>query len=165
MKKIVAFIDKTNEWVGRVSSWSVIILALIVTYEVIMRYVFNKPSLGGFEYTKYIYAFHFMIVAGFALLHNSHANIDIFHSQLSEKNKLRLDLISYLFFFFPLCGVLLYFGTIFAWESWMFKETSWSIVASPVYPVKTVIPVSIFLLLIQGISVFYKKVVALKGVK
>ncbi len=78
MKKIVAFIDKTNEWVGRVSSWSVIVLALIVTFEVIMRYVFNRPSLGAFEYVKYIYAFHFMIVAGFALLHNAHANIDIF---------------------------------------------------------------------------------------
>lgn len=165
MKKIVAFIDKTNEWVGRVSSWSVIVLALIVTFEVIMRYVFNRPSLGAFEYVKYIYAFHFMIVAGFALLHNAHANIDIFHSQLSDKNKLILDLISYSLFFFPLCGVLLYYGTIFAWESWVFKETSWSIVASPVYPVKTVIPVSIFLLLIQGISVFYKKAVALKGAK
>lgn len=165
MKKIVSFLDSVNEWAGRISSWSVIVLALIVSYEVIMRYVFKSPSLGGFEYTKYLYAFHFLIVAGFALLHDSHVSIDIFHSLLPEKWKTIMDIAAYILFFFPLCGVLLWYGTIFAWDSWACQEVSWSISQTPVYPVKTVIPVAMFFLLLEGISVFLKKILLLKGSK
>lgn len=162
MKKIAACIDAANEWVGKITSWSVILLALLVTYDVVMRYVFNMPTMSIYEYSTYVYAFHFMIVAGYSLLHDSHVSIDIFHSSLSERGKVILDLVSYCIFFFPLTIVLLYYGTIYAWESWVFMETSWSISATPVYPVKTVIPVSMLLLLLQGISVCYKKIVFLR---
>jgi TRAP-type mannitol/chloroaromatic compound transport system permease small subunit len=47
MRKFLKAMDTINEWVGRVSSFWVIILAVVVGAEVILRYVFNRPSLCG----------------------------------------------------------------------------------------------------------------------
>lgn len=157
MRTFLKIIDITNEWVGRVSSFSVIILMVIVAVEVILRYVFNRPTLCGFEYTKYVYGFHFMIVGGFVLLHKGHVSIDIFYAKVSKKTQVILDIVAYLVFFFPFVSIMLWQGLLFAQKSWLVLERDWTICESPVYPAKTVIPVAILLLLLQGISVFIKK--------
>jgi len=45
------------------------------------------------------------------------------------------------------------------------KETTWSVFAPPVYPVKTVILISFSLLLLQGISECIKNIYIIKGVE
>ena len=161
MRKLLKIIDTINEWVGRVCSFSVIILAVIVAAEVILRYVFNQPSLCGFEYTKYVYGFHFMIVGGYVLLHNGHVSIDILYSKVSKKAQIIMDIVSYLVFFFPFVSIMLWQGFLFAQKSWLVLERDWTICESPVYPAKTVIPVAIFLLLLQGVSTIIKKLYVL----
>jgi TRAP-type mannitol/chloroaromatic compound transport system permease small subunit len=42
------------------------------------------------------------------------------------------------------------------------KETSWSVWGPPLYPIKTVIPVTAALLLLQGISDVTKRIIFLK---
>ncbi len=161
MRTFLKVIDTINEWVGRVSSFSVLILTVIVAAEVILRYVFNRPTLCGFEYTKYVYGFHFMIVGGYVLLHKGHVSIDIFYSKVSKKAQVIMDIISYLVFFFPFVSIMLWQGILFAQKSWLVYERDWTICESPVYPAKTVIPFAIFLLLLQGISTFIKKLLLL----
>jgi len=157
MRKFLKVIDTINEWVGRVSSFSVIILAMIVAAEVILRYVFNRPTLCGFEYTKYVYGFHFMMVGGYVLLHKGHVSIDIFYAKVSKKAQVIMDIVSYLIFFFPFVSIMLWQGFLFAQKSWLVLERDWTICESPVYPAKTVIPIAILLLMLQGISTFIKK--------
>lgn len=166
METFLKIIDTINEWVGRISSWSVIVLMVIVATEVILRYVFNRPTLCGFEYTKYVYGFHFMIVGGYVLLHEGHVSIDILYAKLSKKTQTILDIISYLIFFFPYMAIMLWQGFLFTKASWLVGERDWTICESPIYPAKTVIPVAIFLLLIQGISTIIKKLsLAVRGVE
>jgi len=157
MRRFLKIIDSTNEWAGRISSFSIIVLTGIVAIEVIRRYVFNQPSLCGFEYTKYVYGFHFMIGGGYVLLHKGHVAIDIVYVRLRKKTRTILDIISYLIFFFPFFSIMLWQGFLFAKKSWVVFERDWTICESPVYPAKTVIPVAIFLLLLQGLSTFIKK--------
>lgn len=157
MRKFLKVIDTINEWVGRVSSFSVIILMVLVATEVLLRYVFNRPTLCGFEYTKYVYGFHFMMVSGYVLLHKGHVSIDILYTKVSKKTRTIMDIVSYLIFFFPFVSIMLWQGLMFAQKSWTVLERDWTICESPVYPAKTVIPVAILLLLLQGISTFIKK--------
>ena len=58
--------------------------------------------------------------------------------------------------------MILYHGFVYAKDSWFTWETSWSVWGPPLYPAKTVIPVTAVLLLIQGISDVIKKVIYLK---
>ncbi len=164
MKKIVAIIDAMNEWTGRTFCVALAILNFIVVLEVILRYFFNSPTIYNFELTIMIYALHFMIAAGFALRHEAHVSVDIIHNLFSERNRIILDLISYIIFFFPFTIILLYQGTKFAALSWMQLERSWSVWAPPLYPIKTVLPLTMLLLLLQGIAIFIKKLhLLLKG--
>ena len=87
----------------------------------------------------------------------------IYSSCAARKERLQiLDLICYFLLFFPFIIVILYHGIVFAKDSWAIWETSWSTWAPPLYPIKTVIPVTAFLLLLQGISEVIKKIIFLK---
>lgn len=156
MEAFIRFLEGINEWTGKIFSWTVAFLTIIVVLEVVLRYFFNSPTICNFEITKQLYGFYFMIVAGYALLHGSHVSVDIFHERLSKRRKKIVDIISYLIFFFPFCSVILIFGTYFALDSWGDLETSWSACGCPLFPIKTIVPISFCLITIQGVAIFLK---------
>ena len=156
MEAFIRFLEGVSEWTGRILSWTVALLTIIVVLEVVLRYFFNSPTICNFEITKQLYGFYFMIVAGYALLHGSHVSVDIFHERLSKRGKEIVDIISYLIFFFPFCIVIVIFGTYFALDSWTDLETSWSACGCPLYPIKTIVPLSFLLITVQGIAIFLK---------
>lgn len=161
METFCNFMDRINEWVGRIFSWMVALLTVIVVLEVVLRYCFNSPTVCNFEITKQVYGFYFMITAGYTLLHGSHVSVDIVYERLSERNRAILDLVSYLLFFFPFCIVMLIYGTCFAVDSWKMMETSWSACGCPLYPIKTVVPLSFILITIQGVAIFTRTLLRL----
>jgi len=74
------------------------------------------------------------------------------------------DLISYTIFFFPFVIVILIEGTKYAAESWAILEHSWSVFGPPLYPFKTVIPVTALLLLLQGGAIFIRNIYKYFGI-
>ena len=67
-------------------------------------------------------------------------------------------------FFFPFISIVFYQGIIFAATSWSIGETSDSAALTILPLVKTVIPVSIGLLLIQGLATYIRAIVqTIKG--
>jgi len=163
VQKLLDLIDNISEWMGRVFSWVIAVLVLLVVLEVILRKFFNSPTIWSFEIEKQIYAFYFMILAGFGLLHKSHVSIDLLYNRVSKRTAAVLDVITYAIFFFPFLLVVLYEGTKFAAQSWVLRETSTTAFSPPIYPIKTIIPLSVFLLLIQGTVIFIRQLhIALK---
>lgn len=156
MGSVLKIIDAINEWIGKISSFLMAVMTLIVVYEVIMRYVFNAPTIWSFETTIMLYGSYFMLTAGYTLLNNAHVSVDFFYETRTKRGKAILDLISYFVFFFPFIFVILWEGAKYAAESWAIWEHSWSVFGPPLYPYKTVIPVTAFLLLIQGIAIFIR---------
>lgn len=154
MEALLHLLERVNEWTGRIFGWTAAVLTLIVVLEVILRYGFNSPTVCNFEITKQIYGFYFMIVSGYALLHGAHVSVDVIHSKLAQRKRDVLDIISYILFFFPFCGIVLLYGTRFATDSWEILETSWSACGSPLYYIKTIVPLSFVLIIIQGIALF-----------
>ena len=155
-------IDGISDWTGRVFCWLVIPLTVLIVYEVFTRRVLGAPTIWTFELSNFLYGAHFMLVAGYGLLHKSHVCIDLFVMRGSKRTAQILDLICYFVLFFPFIIMILYHGIDFAKDSWATLETSWSTWAPPLSPIKTVIPVTAFLLLLQGISEVIKKVIFLK---
>jgi TRAP-type mannitol/chloroaromatic compound transport system permease small subunit len=93
-----------------------------------------------------------MLVAAYTLLYKSHVSIDIIYGRYSPRTRGILDIITYLVFFFPFCIIVFYQGIIFAQTSWSIGETSESAALRIVPLIKTVIPVTFGLLLIQGLA-------------
>lgn len=152
MIPIVKAIDGLNTWVGRIVGWVMIFIMLVTVYDIVARRLFNAPVVWAFDVSVQLFALHFMITAAYALLHNEHVSIDIFKTRLPVRQQALLDILSYLIFFFPFMIMLLIYGWDFAARSWATRETSWGIVALPVYYVKTVIPVTAVLLMLQGFA-------------
>ncbi len=152
--------------IGKLASWAIIPLMLIMVFEVVTRRVLNHPTVWTFETSTQLYGLHFMILAAYTLQLGRHISVDIIISRLAKRTRAFIDVVLYLVFFFPFIIVLLIEGTSFAMESWKFMETSFTVFAPPVYPIKTIIPITALMLLLQGICIFYRRVCyVLKGVE
>ncbi len=158
-------LDAINDWIGRVLCWLIVPLVLLTVMEVILRRFFGAPTIWSFEVLKQIYAVHFMTVAGYGLLHNSHVSVDIFTQMLGSKKKAAIEILGYLVFFFPFCIICAWQGFIFAKTSWKMLEHTWSVFAPPLYPIKTIILITFILLILQGTCEVIKRVFILKGWK
>lgn len=158
LKRIETAIDKLNDMVGNVFGIIITFLVVLTVMEVVLRRVFNSPTIWSFEVLKQLFALYFMITAAYGLLKRSHVAVDVFTRLLPTKWKAGVSIFSYLVFFFPFCTVCLWYGYLYAAKSWGIHEHSWSVFAPALYPVKTVIPITFALLLLQGISEVIKSV-------
>ena len=166
LQSILKFIDNLSEWTGRIFVWLIIPLTIVVVYEVISRRVFNAPNIWATEVTNYLYGPHFMLAAAYTLLYRSHVSIDIIYGKFSARACGIMDIITHLIFFFPFCTIVLIQGIVFAQTSWSIQETSESAALTVVPLIKTVIPVTFALLLIQGIANFIRSIMLVaKGKK
>jgi TRAP-type mannitol/chloroaromatic compound transport system permease small subunit len=162
---LVRVIDTISEWSGRIFTWLIVPLVAGTTYEVIVRYLFNAPTIWAYDLSYMLYGSHFMLGAGYTLLKGGHIRTDIFYQNWSTRTRGWVDALLYLFLFFP--GMIFFFwmGGQEALHSWQIGERS---DASPwrpiVYPLKMVLPVTALLLLVQGVSEFIKSLhMALRG--
>lgn len=163
MRAFLSVVDGLNEFVGRIFSWAVVLIMLITVYDVVMRFLFGMPTLWAFDVVKQLYALEFMILAGFGLVRNAHVSVDVFTAKLSRRKQAGLEVISYLIFFLPFMVMLIWKSYEFAARSWASGETTWGVVALPVYPIKTVMVVASVLLLLQGIAKIIRELAVLTG--
>ncbi len=154
---ISKLIDRFSTRVGIIFSYLLIPLTLFVVYEVITR-TLGSPTVWTFETSNMMYGAHFMLVAAYGLLMKSHVCIDLVSSKYSRKTNAIFSLICYIILYLPFIAVWLYYGIGSAYDSWSQLENSWSAWGPPLYPIKTVIPLTAFMLLLQGISEMIKDI-------
>jgi TRAP-type mannitol/chloroaromatic compound transport system permease small subunit len=150
LKRILSLIDSINEWVGKTFSFLVLILALIVGYEIVMRYGFNRPTIWVNEMSAMLFGTFTILGGAFTARYNGHVGMDVVYGQLSERAKAALDVISFFILFLPFLGVLVWKGGVSAWKSVMMLEhdsTQWG---PPLYPIRIMLPLGGFLFLLQA---------------
>lgn len=104
-----------------------------------------------------------LLAGGYVLLHKAHVNLDLLYSRVSRRKQAILDLITAPIFFFIMV-LFIWKGMDFTLISWKTLEHSSSPWGPPFYPVKTVIPIAVLLLLLQGMAKFiYDLFFVIKG--
>ena len=165
MKKFVRAVDRFNEIFGKLVALLILPLMFVVVYEVVARRGFQSPTIRAFEMTIYLYGAHFMLGAAYTHLHDRHVRIDVLSQRLPEKAQIWLSIITFFLIFAPFVGCLTYAAIDYAGHSWATWEHSWSAWKPPLYPYKTVMPVALFLLFIQGLAKLIRDIYRLKGVE
>lgn len=163
LAKISKAIDTINTKQGDLTSLLILPLAIVVFYEVIMRYVFNAPTIWGFEATIFLYGLHFMFGYSYTEVLEGNVKVDIFTSRMPEKTRAILNIITHCVFFLPVFSCLTYYVFQYALTSTMQLEvnsTSW---APPIWPFKLIMAFCFFLLLMQGVSNVLKSILVLTG--
>lgn len=148
-------IDSCNEWTGKIVCWLIIPLTFIVVYDVILRYVFNRPTVWAWDINIQLLGALVILGGGYVLLHNGHIGVDVLVVRLSPRKRAMVDLVTSLFFFFGV-GVLLWKASLDAWSSLQIRELYTSFFQPPIYPLKIVVVIGVLLLLLQGIAKFMR---------
>ena len=144
-------VDALNGWAGLLWGLTVLFVTAAVIYEVVMRGVFNRPTIWSNEAVIYVSAMTYLIAGGYALLHRAHVRIDVLYERFTAKTRARLDLFTFIFFVLYV-GTLIWVGTASAWMSYGQAETTGTPWNPPIWPVKFTIPLAGVLLLLQGIA-------------
>jgi len=149
----IRWIDRFSDVTGRAIALSMLFLVVIITYEVISRYVFNAATIWVYETSNMVNGASFMLGCAYALLKGAHVRTDIFWEKFSERRKGIIDLVSYLVLFFPTMITLFVIGTNAAWYSYTIDERSQeSIFRAIMWPFRSTIPLAALLFMVQGVS-------------
>jgi TRAP-type mannitol/chloroaromatic compound transport system permease small subunit len=150
-------IDRISTCVGKAGSWLMLVLIGAITYEVAARYFFRNPTAWSLDMTWILYGVYFMLGGSFTLLGRGHVRMDFFTAKLSPRKQRMIDVAAYLIFFFPLMILLVFSSYRFIANSWaIFEKSAYSQWRPPIYPIKALVGFALLLLLLQGVSEFYK---------
>ena len=163
MRTFIKFADTLSTSMGKAFSWCIVILMGGTVYEVVMAYVFNKPTLWNFDFSMQMYGAILMMSGAYCLATEAHVRGDVIYRLFSERKQAWIDLILYFIFFFPGVVALAFYGYEYAALAWKIKETSWSSPAQiQIYMVKSMIPAAGILLIIQGISEVFRSIICIQ---
>jgi TRAP-type mannitol/chloroaromatic compound transport system permease small subunit len=163
MKAYIKFADTLSTSMGKAFSWCIVILMGGTCYEVIMAYVFNKPTLWNFDFSMQMYGAILMMSGAYCLATESHVRGDVIYRLFKPRTQGWIDLVLYFIFFFPGVIALAFYGADYAALAWKIKETSWSSPAQiQIYMAKSLIPAAGILLIIQGVAEVLRSVICIR---
>ncbi|MFQ6023068.1 MAG: TRAP transporter small permease subunit, partial [Acidiferrobacterales bacterium] len=162
MDRFLFLIDTLSMWVGKAFAWCIMVLTFAYTYEVFVRYLLNDPTAWAFDMSYTMYGALFMMAGAYALSRDAHVRGDVIYRLWPPRVQAVIELILIIFFLFPGMAALIYAGFDYAFESWSFRpwgpdgprgEISINSPAGvPVSPLKTLLPMAAFFVLLQGIA-------------
>ena len=164
-RKVVSFCDKINEWIGSYLVSAVVFLFVGTIFSnVVMRYVFNTSYVFMAELEWHLFAFMFLVGAGYTLLHDRHVRVDIFYSLMTPKMRAFINCMGVLIFLVPSCYLVL--TTSIPWVKVAYDIGEVSIDPGGIpfrFMIKAALPLGYFLILLQGLSLFLKNTFVLLG--
>lgn len=166
LEKFVDIIDSLSDKIGYLVGWITTLMVLIVFYDTVMRYAFNKGNVALQELEWHLFAVIFLIGAAYTLKEGGHVRVDIIFINLSKKTKAWIDFIGVFIFLIPLCLIVIFSTKGFVMNSWAVREISPDPGGLPAYYIiKSMIPLGFFLLIVQGLSEAAKNFMIITGYK
>jgi TRAP-type mannitol/chloroaromatic compound transport system permease small subunit len=157
MIKILKTIDAISDQAGKIMCWLATLLVALVSSEVIMRYLFNSPTMWNYETSMMVGGSLFAMGWAYALRHHSHVRVDIFYTRLSPRGRAVIDVLGALLLFFPLMAMFTSVSTAWAWQAWEIMEKSVETYWYPIIaPFRTMVAIGFMLITLQGIARFIR---------
>jgi TRAP-type C4-dicarboxylate transport system permease small subunit len=112
-RSFFSILNRVSEVSGIVCAVSVLVSAIVLTYEVLMRYVFKSPTIWEIEFSVYLLIMATFVGAAYGLKHGGHISIDLVTHLLSKRAQVRLSFFTSVLSL-AFCAVLAGMG----WEMW-----------------------------------------------
>lgn len=164
MKRYIRFADAVNERVGTGVAWLTTGLVFVVCCDVFMRYVLQNSWVAVQELEWHLFAFIFLLGAGYSLKHDKHVRVDVFYSRFSPRMQAWVNLVGCVLFLIPFCVLVVWSSQNFVGNAFRFGETSPDPGGLPFrWILKAAIPVGFLFLLIQGIALACRSLLCVRG--
>ncbi len=172
MDRFPLVIDRLSAWVGKAFAWCILVLTLAYVYEVFVRKALRDPTAWAFDISYTMYGALFMMAGAYALSRDAHVRGDVLYRLWPARVQAVIELTLIILFLFPGMAALIYAGADYAAESWSYQpwgprgppgEISINSPAGvPVAPLKTLLPIAAFFVLLQGIAEAVRCVLCMK---
>ena len=158
----IRYVDSMNRVVGRFTMYMIFVMIGVLLWSSISK-TFFLPSLWTLEVAQFLMVAYYMLGGPYSIQLGSNVRMDLFYGNWSVRRKAWFDAFTVFLLIFYLC-VLLYGG----WESTSYSllygersSTAWRPV---LWPIKITMCLSIFLMILQALSEFFKDVARIRGV-
>ena len=159
----IAFADKLSAWFGKAFAWLIVLMTFGVSYEVVVRYMFNSPTPWSLDVSFIMYGTLFMMAGAYTLSRNGHVRGDFLYRLWRPKVQATVDLVLYIIFFFPGVLALILAGWKYSSRSWGYTEVSINSPAGiPIFQFKSVMVAAGLLLLIQGLAQVFRCILCIR---
>ncbi len=86
-----AVVERCNLTLGMVSGLGILVMGLILTYEVVCRYLFSAPTIWAQETSIYLYMWTMLAAASYTLQTRKHVHVDLVVDRLPVRPRLMLE--------------------------------------------------------------------------
>lgn len=159
----IRFADRLSAFFGKTFGWLIILMTFGMAYEVMVRYLFNRPTPWALDLSFIMYGTIFMMGGAYTLSRGGHVRGDFIYRTWRPQTQAFVDLVLYILFFFPGILALVFTGWKYASRSWGYGEVSVNSPAGiPIYQFKAVIVAAGILLLIQGLAQVFRCIICMR---
>ena len=146
----MTYYDKIVKYSGYLASALFIAIGFIVSYEVIMRYLFNSPTIWVNEVSRFLQIWATYLALTYSFHKQDFIRITVIYDRLNETGKKILDFISFIFIIIFSCFVV-YYGWLIAYDSLKVGRTSSTILDVPSFLTELAIPLCFAFLVLRVI--------------
>ncbi|HSG94388.1 MAG TPA: TRAP transporter small permease subunit [Afifellaceae bacterium] len=161
IKTYVRLVDAVNLKVGRFAMYLIFAMMGILLYSSISK-TFLQPSLWTLEMAQFTMVAYYLLGGSYSMQLGSHVRMDLLYGRWSDKKKAVADAVTVLFLISYL-GVLLYGGFSSTQYALRYGETSYSSWSPYMAPIKIIMTLGIFLMLLQALATLFKDLAKIRG--
>ncbi len=144
------YYDKLVKYSGYLASALFIAIGFIVSYEVIMRYLFNSPTIWVNEVSRFLQIWATYLALTYSFHKQDFIRITVIYDRLNENGKKILDFISFIFILI-FSSFVVYYGWLIAYDSLKVGRTSSTILDVPSFLTELAIPLCFAFLVLRVI--------------
>jgi TRAP-type mannitol/chloroaromatic compound transport system permease small subunit len=156
-------VDRLNEAIGKATIWLILIVVVISAGNAVMRFSIDWSSNSLLEIQWYLFSAIFLLCAGYVFNRNEHIRIDVIAGRLSARAQNWIDVFGIIVFMLPMVIMTM----VLSWPVFMNAWNTGEMSANPGglirWPVRLLMPIGFFLLLLQGLSELVKRLAFLTG--
>lgn len=161
LEKTASLLDCIIEFSGKAVSWLVLLLVLLVSYDVTMRYLFNAGSITLQELEWHLFSIIFLMGAAYTFKHDAHVRLDVVYQShlMNDKRRAWVNIFGDIFLLVPFCLLVIISSWPFIYQSFIHMEGSPDPGGLPYrWLIKAAIPAGFALLVLQGIADLCKNI-------
>ena len=150
LAKIKSWLLKLFSLSAKASQWVILAMALIIFFDVVMRYVFNRPTIWTLEISEYMLVFLAFAGAADIQAKNGHIKMDLFYTKFSPQKRRWLDIL-FQILTATFTGLLLWHSWKMTFNAYQYDSFSNTLLETPLYIPYAIIPLGMCFLLVQSI--------------
>ena len=159
----VKVIDYLSTKFGRLAMYLIFVMIATLLINAFTRNIINLPLSWCIEMAQFTMTAYYIVGGPYSMQLDSHVRMDLLYSKFSSRTQARLDSFTAMFLVFYLVCLLVgaISSTMYAIEYDQRKFSLWN---PSMIPIKVIMCVGIFLMLLQAVSTFFKDLAKSRGV-